>query len=173
MPIEGERAFGCLFCATGKEWAVAERVSASNLVLRAVTARQEKYKSNNGKKFRMESVIFPGYVFFEAANGAQPLRGLRQIEGVIRVLTVDGSQWKLTGNDAAFAQYLFEYDGLLGFSKAYQDGDKIRIISGPLKDMEGLIRRIDKRGRSGQVVLNFNGRQVPVWLGFDLITDRA
>lgn len=35
--------------------------------------------------------------------------------------------------------------------------------------MEGKILRVDKRGRSGQVTLEFNGRTIPIWLGFELI----
>lgn len=88
---------------------------------------------------------------------------------VIRVLYTDNGRWQLQGEDERFVQWLFQYDGLLGFSRAYQEGDHIRIVSGPLKDMEGRIRRVDKRGLSGQVVLSFQGRDIPVWLGFELI----
>ena len=90
-------------------------------------------------------------------------------QNVIRILSTDNGVWQLQGEDKRFAQWLFQYDGLLGFSQAYKEGDQIRIISGPLKDMEGRIKRIDKRGMSGQVVLSFSGREIPVWLGFELI----
>ena len=76
---------------------------------------------------------------------------------------------RLQGGDRQFARWLFQYDGLLDFSKACREGSRIRIISGPLKDMEGKILRVDKRGRSGQVTLEFNGRTIPIWLGFELI----
>ena len=65
--------------------------------------------------------------------------------------------------------WLFRYDGLLSLSQAYRDGDRIRIISGPMKDVEGGIRRVDKRGMSGQVLLSFNDREIPTWLSFELI----
>lgn len=42
-------------------------------------------------------------------------------------------------------------------------------MSGPLKDMEGKIRRVDRRGMSGQVVLSFCGKEIPVWLGFEMV----
>ena len=50
-----------------------------------------------------------------------------------------------------------------------KEGDQIRIISSPLKDMEGKIKRVDKRGMSGQVILSFYGKDIPVWLGFELV----
>ena len=46
-------------------------------------------------------------------------------------------------------------------------GNRIRITFGPLKDMEEKIKRVDKRGMSGQVILSFYGKDIPVWLGFD------
>lgn len=77
--------------------------------------------------------------------------------------------WRLRGADEQFVRWLFRYDGLLSLSQAYRDGDRIRIISGPMKDVEGRIRRVDKRGCSGQVLLSFNGREIPTWLSFELI----
>ena len=35
--------------------------------------------------------------------------------------------------------------------------------------MEGKIKQVDKRGKSGQVVLSFYGKEISVWLGFELI----
>jgi transcription antitermination factor NusG len=49
------------------------------------------------------------------------------------------------------------------------EGERVRIASGPLKDLEGYIVRIDKRNRSGQVMLMFNNRTVKVWLGYEMI----
>ena len=49
----------------------------------------------------------------------------------------------------------------------------MKIVSGPLKDKEGRIQRVNKRGLSGQVLLSFNGSSIPVWLGFELITPLA
>lgn len=88
---------------------------------------------------------------------------------VLRILMENDQDWRLTGSDYEFAEWLFSYDGCISFSTAYREGDRIRIVSGPLKDMEGMISRIDKRRRSGQVTVKFNQRDVKLWLGFDLI----
>ena len=90
-------------------------------------------------------------------------------QNIIRILSTDDGMWQLQGEDERFVKWLFQYDGLLGFSQAYKENDRIRIISGPLKDMEGKIKQVDKRGKSGQVVLSFYGKEMSVWLGFELI----
>lgn len=163
----GQRAYGCLFCTTGKEMAVARMMMHACSDVKATAARQVKHKSEQGQKSKIEAVILPSYVFFEAPTDMKSLSWV-PTEEVIRVLTYDGD-WRLAGEDERFAQWLFRYDGLLSFSTAYREGERIRIISGPLKDMEGQITRIDKRGRSGQVAVTFNNRTVRLWLGFDLV----
>lgn len=166
-PLAG-LAYGCCFCVSGREQQVAEHIRQALPGARALVAQQEKHKSMHGEKSRVQQVLFPGYVFFEAPADAQPALHLSG-ECVIRVLTTHDGVWQLAGRDEHFVRWLFRCDGLLGFSKAYKEGDSIRIISGPLKDLEGWITRMDKRGHSGQVVLRFGGKAVPVWLGFELL----
>lgn len=161
------KAYGCLFCTTGKEMTVARMMEAVCPEVRAIAARQEKHKSVHGQKLKVEAVILPSYVFFEAPEAMESIARLPSTD-VIRLLSYEGD-WRLAGEDERFAQWLFRYNGLLSFSKAYREGERIRVISGPLKDMEGQIRRVDKRGRSGQVELCFNQKKVLIWLGFDLV----
>lgn len=166
MPIE--RAYGCVFCVTGRERTVAESIQSACPDVRAYAVFQEKYQSKDGKKRRIETVILPGYVFFNAPVDAEIFVRFPKAD-VIRVLKGNERDWRLTGEDREFARRVFDYEGCIGFSKAYLDGDRVRILSGPLKDMEGMITRIDRRGKSGQVAMNFNGREVKLWLGFELV----
>lgn len=164
-----DMAYGCVFCITGKEQLVADRIESACPGVRAVTMRQVKYRTCKKVKTREESIVLPSYVFFRASVSAQPVLQFPR-QNLIRVLTTDDGRWQLAGEDRRFVQWLFQYDGLLGFSQAYREGARIRIVSGPLKDMEGKIARVDKRGCSGQVILSFYGRDIPVWLGFELIS---
>ena len=164
---EENAAYGCLFCRTGKEQSVADCVQASCPDVRAITMRKIRYRTCKKTKWTEEAIVLPGYVFFRAPSYIEPVLSF-PLESVIRVLSVEGD-WHLHGADEQFARWLFQYDGLLSLSKAYRDGDRIRIAGGPLKDMEGKIRRVDKRGCSGQVVLSFNGKEITTWLSFELI----
>jgi transcription antitermination factor NusG len=71
--------------------------------------------------------------------------------------------------DERFARWVFSLNGLISLSKAYREGDRVKVISGPLKDLEGNILRVDKRNQSGQVAIMFNNRMVKTWLGFELV----
>ena len=161
-------SYGCLFCLTGKEQSVAEHIQTVCPNVRAAIMRQLKYKTCRKVKMREEAVLLPGYVFFEAPSSMEP-SVVFPMQNVIRVLSMDNGIWQLQGEDERFVKWVFKYDGMLGLSQAYKAGDRIRFVSGPLKDMEGKIRRVDKRGMSGQVILSFCGRDIPVWLGFEMI----
>lgn len=160
--------YGCLFCMTGKEKSVADQIQTNCPNVRATTMRQMKYRTCKKVKTREEAILLPSYVFFEAPSSMEPSIEF-PMQNVIRILAMDNGIWQLQGEDERFVKWLFQYDGLLGFSQAYKEGDQIRIISGPLKDIEGKIKRVDKRGMSGQVTLSFYGKDISVWLGFELI----
>ena len=164
---EESLAYGCLFCKTGKEQIVINRIHISCPDARAITMRKIKYRTCQKIKRTEETIVLPGYVFFRVPSYIEP-SAVFPMEDVIRLLSMD-SDWRLHGADKQFACWLFQYDGLLGLSKAYRVDDRVRIVSGPLKDMEGKIRRVDKRGCSGQVVLSFNGKEITTWLSFELI----
>ena len=161
-------SYGCLFCMTGKEQSVADQIQATCSNVRATVMRQLKYKTCKKIKTREETILLPSYVFFEAPSSTEPSIEF-PTQNIIRILSLDKGVWQLRGEDERFVKWLFRYDGLLGFSQAYKEGDRIRIVSGPLKDMEGKVKRVDKRGRSGQVILSLYGRDIPVWLGFELL----
>lgn len=161
-------AYGCLFCITGREERIVQRIAESCPLVHAVTMRKMKYRTSHGQKRTEEALLLPSYVFFTAPTDTDPFQALPKTD-VIRILLSNDGEWQLQGEDLRFAKWLFQYDGLLDFSKAHREGDRIRIISGPLKDMEGKITRIDKRGRSGQVMVEFQGRTIPIWLSFELI----
>lgn len=166
--MERALAFGCLFCVTGKEQALATLINRTQSIVKAFVARQEQFHSQQGVKTKVEKVLLPGYVFFQAPED-EDVEALIPRDHLIRMLTTDDGVWQLYGEDERFVQWLWQYGGTLGFSKAMKEGTKIKIISGPLKDLEGKIRKVDKRGRSGQVALEFHGKVTLVWLCFDLV----
>ena len=163
-----ETSFGCVFCLTGKEKRVAEDIEDACPEVRAITMRRVKYRTHNKVKSKEEELVLPSYIFFKAPSYFEPLLHFPR-QNIIKVLTLHDGSWQLIGEDEKFVKWLFEYDGMLGVSQAYQEGTRIKVVSGPLKDMEGKISKVDKRGLSGQVILNFYGKDIPVWLAFELV----
>ena len=167
-PSPTEPAYGCVFCLSGKEMLVAQHLESHAPGLRALAVRQTKRRTTRGVTRLVDEVIFRGYVFFRT-QGELPPPGALPPDCAIALLTDSDGDWRLHGQDAHFAHWLFSIDGLIGLSRAHQEGDRIRVVQGPLKALEGSIVRVDRRNRSGQVALSFGGRQIRVWLGFDIV----
>ena len=161
-------AYGCAFCATGREDAAARRIEDDCPGVRATAVRQVKRRTVGGLTSLVTQVVFPGYVFLEAEPGNEYIFRIRG-GSAARLLTAQDHQWQLYGPDERFARWIFSLDGLISLSKAYREGDRVKVISGPLKDLEGSILRVDKRNQNGQVALMFQNRLVKTWLGFEFV----
>lgn len=165
MPFSEEEWYGCIFCRTGQELKLAETAQLRwpGLQARAVCAM--KRRSKDGKKSIAPEVIMPGYIFYRANDACAPSPPLP--EGMLRILTAVDGGYALAGQDAWFARWLLEQDGVIGVSQACSLNDRIYIQQGPLKDLHGSIIRIDRRNRNAQVQLEANGIILKVWLPFE------
>jgi transcription antitermination factor NusG len=157
--------FGCVFCRTKCEKFVAHTLEEQYPDLKATPLCRVTHRSERGRKYTEEQIILPGYVFFNCDNGVTP--DVFRIQYVLKLLKSHDGEWRLRGNDESFAQLVFQNNGTLGLSKVRRAGDRVRIHSGPLKDLEGQIVRVDKHSRNGQVALNFNNQMWKVWLAFE------
>ena len=63
----------------------------------------------------------------------------------------------------------FREDGVVGLSKAYYEGDQIRVTEGALKRYEASITRVNHRAKTAEVRVDFHGKVMTIWLGFELI----
>jgi len=135
--------------------------------LSATAVSQTKHRSVQGRKFTEDAILLPGYVFFRTDREIEAQR--LRVPDVLRLLTNPEGTWRLTGEDLRFAQMVFEHGGVLGLSKARKVGDRVQIQSGPLKDMEGAIVKIDRHSRNGKVEFRFDNSVLSVWLAFEMV----
>lgn len=135
---------------------------------RAVCAM--KRRSRDGIRSLQAEVIMPGYIFFRADEDCVPMPPLP--EGMLRILTTVDGDYALCGQDAWFAQWLLDQHGIIGVSAAHWVDERVHIVQGPLKDLEGNIVRIDKRNHNAQVELRVNDCRVKAWLPFEIIESR-
>ena len=113
--------------------------------------------------------MLPGYVFISVPfdDDGINLYNCARLPDVYRLLTDSEGNWPLWGNDEKFARWVIKNRGMIGLSQAYKAGDKIRMLSGPLKELEGNIIKIDRRGRNGLIEAEFDGQKKQFWLAFE------
>lgn len=169
MPENG-KWYGCIFCRTGMELKMADTAEIRWPGMRARAVCAMKRRSRDGVKTLQAEVIMPGYIFFAAEADCVPVQPLP--EGMLRVLTTVDGDYALCGQDEWFAKWLLEQDGVIGQSAAHWVDEEIKILQGPLKDLEGYIIRIDKRNQNAQIELRVNGCRVKAWLPFEIIESK-
>ena len=98
------------------------------------------------------------------------LRQFVRTDGVIKLLKYTDGNWQLHGFDDQFAKLLFNGHENIGLSQAWFDeGKRIRILSGFLKDYEGAVSRVNKKKKTVEIQIDLQGKKVSLWLGYELV----
>jgi len=160
--------YGCVFCTTGREDAVAGYIRQQFEHIMALPAAQMKHKSVNGKKTHERCIMLPGYIFLRTEASILPIT-LTRTPGVLKVLYEEDRAWALRNANRSFVTWIYENKGLLDISKIYREGERVRIVEGPLRSQQGNIIRIDKRTRNCLLSLTFNSNVIYTWLAFEYI----
>jgi transcription termination/antitermination protein NusG len=112
--------------------------------------------------------IFPGYVFLQAeAVDASLFTLLRAAPGFIRFLLSNENIVPMERKDQDLLSHFLSFGEIVTKSVAYFDENKrIRIVSGPLKDLEGMIVSVDRRKGRARVKLEMYQNSFEVDFGF-------
>lgn len=184
------KARGCFFCRSGKETEVVQRFSSAFPNFRAIFPTCTRYRRMKDGAIEEHVPLLPGYVFFETNDSQEtaaslqddtPAPSFQDIENslmafsrtahVLKLLHYTNQDWRLHGSDDAFARLLFEAEGNIDISQAYFDeGDRIRILSGFLKDYEGCVTRVNRKKRIVEVCVDFQDKKVSMQLGYELVS---
>ena len=160
---------GCLFCKSGSESEIVRKFEFLFPGSRAIVPLKTRYRRMGGEAREEDVPMLPGYVFFETEQDLN-LRKLLRTQSVYRLLCYGDGDWRLHGSDDQFAALLFGMNGNIGISKAfYDEGERIRVIDGLMKEYEGFIIRVNRRARTAEIRIPFQDKQVSMWLGFELI----
>lgn len=159
----------CVFCKTGSENAIAQRVNAMSSGIKAIVpvrVLQEKYKK---KWIERERLLIPGYVFVYAKREIS-FRKLIKMTGAYKVLEYQSGKRELIGSDYEYALWVYTHNGRIGTSKVLVEGDTVKVIDGPLKDGIGEILKLDRHKKRAWVEFNFYGNTQKVSLSVVDIT---
>lgn len=135
---------------------------------------QKKFR---GKwKIRREKLL-PGYVFIESENVKGLYLDLKRIPMMTKLLG-----WEkefITALDEQETTWLKKIlsvgkngkvSGEVALSRIeITENDRIRILSGPLQEMEGMVKRVNLHRRIAEVEVEFMGRKTILYLGIEMI----
>ena len=113
--------------------------------------------------------IFPGYMFLQAESVDPGLFGtLKEAPGVLRFLLSNENIVALERADQELLTHFLGFGEIVAKSLVYFDENKrIRVVSGPLKGMEGRIVRVDRRKGRAKVRLEMYQDSFEIDFGFE------
>jgi transcriptional antiterminator NusG len=124
-----------------------------------------------GKQIETLAPIFPGYLFVEAQQISPELfMKLSRIPGFLRFLNSNENIVPLSRDDKDLLIYLLSFGQTVRKSVVYFDkNNRIRVVSGPLKQLEGQIIKVDRRKGRAKVRLDMFKNSFLIDFGFEAI----
>ena len=118
---------------------------------------KKKMRARRGSDF--EEPLFPGYIFMETENlERSSVETLKKVDGFYHFLFDNAAPQKLRGNDLEYFSVFKKSGEMLGISKAkFDENQRIVIVEGTLKGLEGRIIRVNRRCKRVTVEIDMFG----------------
>ena len=157
----------CLFCETVKCERVAS-IAEREFGCTAISPKQIQHTWLNGKMVDIVHDLLPGYVLLYSEEAPLDARRVQSIQGVIRCLHTTDGQYELRGSDEQFALMLLDKNGVIGKTKVFQEGQRIRICEGSYEGLETRILKVNRQKRRMQIEIPFANMTVRTWVEFEI-----
>ena len=160
---------------TGYEYKVKEKLEMmmnslelQDNIYRVVVPEQKVVEIKNGTKKERTKKMFPGYVLVEMIMSDEAWYIVRNTQGVTGFIGSSGKGAK------PIPLLPHEVDSILGsmglsridVSKELAVGNKVKILDGPFKDMEGTIDNVDMKTGKLNISVDLFGQVTKVEVGF-------
>jgi transcriptional antiterminator NusG len=122
-----------------------------------------------GKWLSSVAAIFPGYLFLQAESVTPQLYwDLKGLPGFLRFLKDNQHIEPIGPRDRETLKHFLTYGEVVSRSTVtFDENKRIRVISGPLKDLEGRIVKVDRRKGRARVKLEMYEDSFVIDFGFD------
>ena len=166
-----------IWTTTGREEqcrVMIERKCDPETFERCVIPKNVIKKNIKGKWITMEEKLFPSYLFVKSEDIEAFVGELKKITEFLRVLQNDEIFLPLRDEEVKLLHRFLETEEVLPESYGVKEGDKVRILEGPLVGMEGLIKFIDRHKRIAFLEAEMFGRRVEMKMGLEVVgTDKS
>ncbi|MGA2545114.1 MAG: antiterminator LoaP [Rectinemataceae bacterium] len=117
--------------------------------------------------------VFPGYIFIDSEDILGELDAywtIRKTPGFIRFLRDSSSPTPLSDHDVLLLRRFISFGEYADTSKVtFDEHDRIVVLEGPLKGLEGQIIKVNRRKGRAKVLLDMYGEAFPIDLGFEVV----
>ena len=141
-------------------------------IFRVHIPMEDVMEIKNGKKQVVQKKIFPGYLLVKMDYDNDSWYVVRNTPGVTGFVSA-GTGTKptpLSKREVEKILVVKKEEVKPAFRLGFEEGDVVRIISGPFADFNGTISEINMDQSKLKVLVNIFDRETPVELGFDQVS---
>lgn len=163
-----------------------ERILSQGILENCFVPMRRMKKKYEGRWREVREKLFPGYVFLISEQPQLLYDELKQIPALTKLLgSCEEYFTPLSEKDAEFLMKLQSIQNIKDEEKdigaatvdlskvAVGENQRIKIISGPLKNLEGQIKKINLHKRIAVVEAEFMGNKSLVHLGIEIVDEAA
>jgi transcriptional antiterminator NusG len=149
---------------------IANKISALRKMRFIWLRKMTDHKKQGRIKTALVS-LFPGYLFIESETIlGEEIKLIKSITGFIHFLRDNQHIDPLSFQDRELVSHFLSFGEVVGKSEAFfDDQNRIRIVAGPLKGLEGSIVKVDRRKKRVKVKLDLYEDSLLINLDFELI----
>jgi transcriptional antiterminator NusG len=133
----------------------------------------EVMKKSQGQWQKCTRTLFPGYLFLITDCVDMLAQELHHVPAFTKLLSSGGEFIPLNIEEIAWISALTRQGSrVIEMSVGIIEGDRIIILEGPLMNLSGLIRKIDRHKRVAYLDLGMFGRSMTIKVGVEIIKKR-
>ena len=129
----------------------------------------EEKKRIRGEWTMQKKVLFPGYLFVVTENMEKLYENLRSVIGLTKLIGTGREIVPLTEEEKYFLLEMGGEEQIVKMSEGVIENSRTRILSGPLKGREGMIKKIDRHKRKAWMEVRMFGRMQTVEVGLEIV----
>ncbi|MEN8906944.1 MAG: antiterminator LoaP [Clostridiales bacterium] len=165
-----DESWYALFVKTGDEDNVKARINYRikdkfNILVPKRTLKERK----KGIWINKIRTILPGYVLLKGDINVEDYYSFKDIPGIINLIRNGETFLKLKKEESSIIERLTYKSEIIGFSNALYENDKVLVLDGPLKNLEGYIISVNKRKNRAKIRINFMEEERNVELGINFL----
>jgi len=165
--------FYTIHVLTGAEDDFARRLQSTLGTGRLIIPKKKLPIRRKGKITQTLLPVFPGYIFLQSANILDELDifwTIRRTMGFIRFLRQSSDPTPLSERDVLLLRRFMSFGEFADTSKVtFDENDRIVVLEGPLKGLEGQIVKVNRRKGRAKILLDIYGEAFPIDLGFEVV----
>ncbi|MBA4532923.1 antiterminator LoaP [Brevibacillus halotolerans] len=156
--------------------------------LYALIPKRKVPEKKNGAIFHNIKILFPGYVLIKTDMTSSIFYKIKEIPNLYKFVNIGPIYSKLTSSnhakkDTSITNFsaiddeemspllrLLGNTDIITYSKIHFENSEVYVNSGPLKGMEGQIKKVDRHKKRAKVLIKFMGSEKLVDLGVEILS---